>query len=953
MEAAFAVGSIVSARGREWIVVSNGGDLVQLKPITGTDSETTGLFLPLEGRDVRAAQFEPPNPKLVGDPAGSLALFEASRLLLRNSAAPFRCAGRLAFPPRPYQFVPLIMAMRLNPVRLLIADDVGVGKTIEAGMIARELLDRGVARRLLVLCPAHLCDQWETELRDKFGIAPAVVQPANFTRLERNLPRRDLSVYQYYPAMVASIDFVKSDRHRPFLLQSCPDLVIVDEAHLATRPRGTSAGERAEQQRYELLRKIADRADVNLVLVTATPHSGIEENFRSLLGLLDASFDIDPARADVAPSRNKLLPYIVQRRRRDVEKWLGSDTPFPERDAIEQPYKLSNTYRALFEDVLEYCRESTQPDRFKPPQQRVRHWAAIALLRCVLSSPGAAIAVLSNREQRLREKAQTTGAESAELANGDSDEVYGQQTLDGFARESVVDYAPTAALDDAVALLGAAERGKLGDFKRRASEIGGTAADTKLAKVHEVLRGLLKDHYRPIVFCRFIDTANYIAEALRPKLEGEFPGLHIVAVTGESGDEERREKIDELARYEPRVLVATDCLSEGINLQQHFDAVIHYDLPWNPNRLEQREGRVDRFGQPRPKVRTILIYGNDNPVDLVVLNVLINKAREIRRRLGVAVPIPADGEHIAETVVANVLLRGRESLQAPLPFTTPETSRLHEEWNRAAERQEKDRAFFSQEGIKPEEVSREVEATDRVLGDAAAVRRFMLDVMHRFNGRIEEERRKPGVFSLTPGQLEPHLEPLIGREQFPLKVVFDAMKDPDAVYLGRTSPIVEESCHAVLREAFSADADGNFKRAGAHFSDAVDRRTAIFLLRIRYLLREKQELFAEEVTLAPLVEQSGKIALLEPFEEKARTLLSAPLSRANMPPTDRSNHVEWALRLAGKNRDSFAPVVESRKREIEAAHNRLRGMLKQTKLEVIPYEPDVLGCYVIVPSGLR
>jgi len=131
----------------------------------------------------------------------------------------------------------------------------------------------------------------------------------------------------------------------------------------------------------------------------------------------------------------------------------------------------------------------------------------------------------------------------------------------------------------------------------------------------------------------------------------------VASATGEIGDEERRERIEELVAHQPRVLVATDCLSEGINLQEHFDAVVHYDLPWNPNRLEQREGRVDRFGQPRAQVRTVLLYGANNEVDQVVLEVLLRKAGKIRNALGVSVPVPADAERVVEAVVDSVLLR--------------------------------------------------------------------------------------------------------------------------------------------------------------------------------------------------------------------------------------------------------------------------------------------------------
>src|SRR5262249_5145781 len=157
---------------------------------------------------------------------------------------------------------------------------------------------------------------------------------------------------------------------------------------------------------------------------------------------------------------------------------------------------------------------------------------------------------------------------------------------------------------------------------------------------------------------------------------------------------------------------------EGVNLQEHFDAVVHYDLPWNPNRLEQREGRVDRFGQPKKSVETILLYGANNPVDQVVLDVLIRKARRIRRDLGISVPVPAEAEQVIQTVVDNVLLRGKgRTVQLELALETPDTSRLHEAWDEAARRENQQRAYFDQHGIKPEEVAREVQATDDVLGD--------------------------------------------------------------------------------------------------------------------------------------------------------------------------------------------------------------------------------------------
>ena len=186
----FEPGSLVRTRGRDSIVVpSEQEGLLHLRPVTVGGAEEAALFLDLE-RAVQSATFPEPNRERFGDAASLIALFNATRLSLRSGAAPFRSLGQISVIPRPYQFVPLLMALRLTPVRLLVADDVGVGKTIEAALIARELLDRGIARRLAVICPAHLCDQWARELEEKFALAPHIIQPSTVARLARIIHER-------------------------------------------------------------------------------------------------------------------------------------------------------------------------------------------------------------------------------------------------------------------------------------------------------------------------------------------------------------------------------------------------------------------------------------------------------------------------------------------------------------------------------------------------------------------------------------------------------------------------------------------------------------------------------------------------------------------------------------------------------------------------------------------
>lgn len=280
-------GSIVSCRDRHWVVLpSERPEVVCLRPLSGSEEQICGIYQSLKLEKVEAAHFPPPEAEAVQDHTAARLLLDAARLSLRSGAGPFRCLGRLSVRPRPYQLVPLLMALRLKTVRLLIADDVGIGKTIEAGLIARELLDRGEIRRLAVLCPPQLGDQWQRELQQKFHIDAVVIRSGTVSKLERALPVGDSHIFSYYPHIIVSLDYAKSDRRRASFLTHCPDLVIVDEAHTASsRSDGSS-----EQQRFQLVKQIAQKDSQHLILLTATPHSGIEASFRSILGLIKPEF---------------------------------------------------------------------------------------------------------------------------------------------------------------------------------------------------------------------------------------------------------------------------------------------------------------------------------------------------------------------------------------------------------------------------------------------------------------------------------------------------------------------------------------------------------------------------------------------------------------------------------------------------------------------------------------
>lgn len=616
MTHAFAPGDLVTVRGREWVVLpSPQADWLCLRPLSGGEADAQLLHPALEREPVRPASFALPETAGIATQDAARLLSEALRMSLRRGAGPFRSAARLAFEPRAYQLVPLLMALRLPVVRLLIADDVGIGKTIEAGLIMRELLDRGEIDRLAVLCPPHLVEQWTGELRGKFDIDAVAVTASSAARLERGLPASQ-TLFDAHPFTVVSLDYIKADRRRDSFARACPRLVVVDEAHACV---GTHQG---RQQRHDLLRRLASDAERHLLLLTATPHHCDEAAFDRLLGLLDDSFAGRSLSEEAF--RIRLAGHFVQRRRIDIvgKEW-GEDRAFPRPKTKDEPFKLTKEHQAFHDAVLDYCLGVVEGAGSDQRRQRLAFWGTLALMHCVGSSPAAAASALRNRlaSERLEEQ----------IFDDDGDDA------------DAVDIEPAPGLADS---------GPLTALVKQADALS-RAADPKLEAAVKVLKPLLSAGVNPVVFCRFIATAEHVAAGLRKT----FPKLRIDVVTGALTPEERRARVEDMAEAEQRLLVATDCLSEGINLQTLFDAVIHYDLSWNPTRHQQREGRVDRFGQPAKEVHSVLLYSPDSAIDGAVLDVILRKARTIREATGVTVPLPDERSAVTGALMNSVLPR--------------------------------------------------------------------------------------------------------------------------------------------------------------------------------------------------------------------------------------------------------------------------------------------------------
>ncbi|MCY4375063.1 MAG: helicase-related protein [Spirochaetaceae bacterium] len=927
-------GTLVRARGREWVVLPDSTDeLLMLRPVGGLDEEVTGVLPAVE--PVESATFRLPTREDLGDFTSGRLLRDAARLSTRAAAGPFRSFGRIAVEPRPYQLVPLMMALQLDPVRLLIADDVGIGKTIEASLIARELLDRGEIHRMAVLCPPPLAEQWQRELAEKFHIEAELVLSSTIQRLERDLHVGE-SVFERHAFTVVSTDFIKKPQRAEDFAHRCPEFVIVDEAHGCTLAGGAGRG---RQQRHDLLRRVTADPARHVVLVTATPHSGNEEAFRSLLGLLDRDFADLPSDLDRAGRegvRRRLARHLVQRRRGDIRHYLETDTVFPERKDKEANYSFSPGYRALFDDILAFAREYVTEDGDQR-RRRVRYWSALALLRCVSSSPAAAAATLRSR----------TAVDDAE--DDDVDDVGRRTVLDQSDDDDAValDFSPGSDTEDSPQ----ATRRRLLEFARRAEDID-AAADRKLQGAVREIKAFLNGGFHPVVFCRFIDTADYVARHLRTALRNTA----VASVTGRLPPAEREERIRSLVEEGGRfVLVCTDCLSEGINLQDHFDAVLHYDLAWNPTRHEQREGRVDRFGQRAPEVRVVTYYGTDNPIDGVILDVLIRKHKSIKSDLGVAVAVPGSSEQIAETLFEGALFRDQEgAMQLSLDFIDEfDTNKqeLHVEWENARDREKASRSRFAQHTIKPDAVSSELASVRTAIGGSTDVARFFHDVLSAVNVPVQLN----GTAHVRIGDETPRtLRQAIGRDE-PFVGRFDLPVQKDEIYLGRTSPIIEGLASWTLDQALdpeSRDSNPAASRCGATYTSAVTVRTTLLVTRFRYHLRvggsAGAAILCEEIV--PLA-CTGPAAIPEwlPHGEAERLMATRP--ERNLLQTAIDQQLSVLLPSLSTFRESLENVAQERAAAQFEAHRRVRTATRAGgRIAVEPALPvDVLAAYVLLP----
>ncbi len=674
-------GQIVTVRQRRYVVTGvlpstlSASPLVSQAPpqhlvtLTSIEDDALGeglqVIWELEPGARISEKVDLPDPSGFDPPARLDAFLDAVRWGAIASAdvralqAPFRSGIEI----EDYQLDPLVRAVQMARVNLLIADDVGLGKTIEAGLVIQELIVRNRARTALVVCPAGLQIHWRDQMRDKFGLEFRVVDSQLMQRLRRS---RGIHVnpWSHFPRLIASIDFVKRERPMRLFREILPDqaayprrfdILVVDEAHNIA-PSGIGRYAR-DSLRTQAIRTLAPHFEHKLFL-TATPHNGYQESFSALLELLDNQ----RFARGVMPSPRQLEAVMVRRLKSEfVDEWDGKPR-FPQRrlHVIEVDY--SDEEKQVHAWLKEYTALRQTHAQKHSAERFATEFVLKLLKKRLFSSPAAFAATLSKHTDSLARLSQpvkrsprpSMGILRRQIA----------QIEEEYADDDEYEQATSGAVDTATRIFrepSPRERWLL-DQMRGWAENAMARRDCKTNALIKHLRGIVKPggkwaDERVIIFTEYRATQNWLQEIL--VAAGLASGDRLMTLYG-GMDSDQREQIKAAFQASPdqsfvRILLATDAASEGIDLQNHCHRLIHLEIPWNPNRMEQRNGRIDRHGQRhdplvyhfaakgyrQPAFDARAVSSGDLEADLEFLVRAAEKVEQIREDLGKVGPVIA------------------------------------------------------------------------------------------------------------------------------------------------------------------------------------------------------------------------------------------------------------------------------------------------------------------------
>ena len=969
-------GNLVRVRDRYWVVesvrasslpidaTSSAGSIqhhrVHLVPVDdkGTPEPLSVFWETEPGTEVRP-QAELPDPSAGVDDADTFAAFlDAARWGAIASADPsaFQSPFRAGIDIEDYQLLPLVEALRMPRVSLLIADDVGLGKTVEAGLIAQELVLRNQAHKILVVTPPSLCRKWQREMREQFGLRFEVVDTEYVHRLRRE---RGVGVnpFRSHPRLIVSMEWVKFESQMRWFDEFLPpdpntyprafDLLIVDEAHqIAPSAVGRYA---KESLRTEAMRRLAPHFEHRLFL-TATPHNGYPESFQALLEMLD------PNRfaKGVQPSDRERDAVMVRRLKSHLRTMLpDGDDRFPQRKigAIEVTFPPEE--RELF-DLLDQYVALRMSGASTPAERAASRFVTLLLKKRLLSSPAAFkhtldqhIHTLNTSSHRKATERAMLEAEAALEDEADDSESVSEQEQEALALAAAslpeVDQAEeetllarmrtrTLSVDPAKPILDQM-RVRAYDRWRR--------ADAKTERLMEWIGEICYpggewNDERVIVFTEYRATLNYLDEILtaphpdRPSMDGRVEVFH------GSLDSDERELIIREFNYNPRktkvrVLLATDAASEGIDLHRACHRLVHVEVPWNPNRMEQRNGRIDRHGQKSDSVDIFHFASASNDEDDALgydhsfLLRLAEKVDDIRDDLGSVSSVLAEriearmlrvGDHSLDidALIAARRDQARVDLEQLKQRFSADIARVRDQYCTSVEELD----------LTPESVQRAVQVALRIESQP----QLREAVLERAGGTVPvlEVDDLSGTWGETLVGLHNEVE------DFRLPVTIDpevAHGHQDVAYLHVGHPFVARCLRTLRAQVWGAAVDRKINRVTVRYAD-VDEPVAVAHARV--VVNGADGSTLDEVIEPAAVRIGGRHGRLNVAETRA----AVASATADAPPEHvRDRYVDQWERLQPSLEEALRvraeEMREQRSRRMdakrEAEEKRLRGTL--------------------------
>ncbi|WP_340100504.1 helicase-related protein [Salinibaculum salinum] len=919
-------GQVIRNRNRLWRVDKIDDAVVTATPLDGNNSEKHRFYYPIE--QIERGDLPLPDIDRLGNPQFQDLLIQANRLSMLHGTAPLMSLQRSRVIPTEYQLTPVVMGLDMPQVRLLLADDVGLGKTIEAGLITSELLARNRAEDILIVTPANLRDQWRQALKYFFHIDAPIIDRRKRRAMEKEIPP-GTSPWDYYSKLIVSIDYAKQPSIRHEILEQDWDMVIMDEAHQAAKPHQQSKHQSVSKQRWEFAQDITDNAD-HALLLTATPHNGYKDCYASLLRMVNEQM-VSGSQANPNINREIATQHVVQRRRSDVEEWFQEDdteSPFPDRDQDIVTVSPTGPESAMYDSVRSYG--DALLDAAKESDNRtLARWTMVHFLKRALSSPAALRESLANREEKLTAQLEELDEAAAQIDDsaGVTEEMAQANALDNDPGEEYDE----AELGERVERIVAGDRAAIEmelealEETKAAAEKVTLSEDGKLQRLLEETLPARSQYPRVIIFTKYVDTLEYLEaeiENAKTNVTSDLSeDLEVFTLYGDLNEAQRQERFQEFAETNPAVLIATDVISEGMNLQHASNQIIHYELPWNPNRLEQRNGRIDRYGQAENEVviRTMVV---EDKMDRAVLETLIQKAQDIREEYGFSPPYLDDDEGVLQLIE-------NEGLDVGIPQTSldefssdSQPSTTHSAFDDETLQRIQSESFYGHTDVDLSDVRRRREKAHELIGGPDAVEEFVKSGLDMFECELDWNADATLSIEVNDPQLR---GPDIQAEY--TRVSFDperATQDADVEMLDIAHPLVQQLIEAV-KEVGLTDED-RYGRTAMRGADEVEDPMAIYTALVRYFAHTGDQ----PSVMEELIQVGLPIYGDEPLShERVEELIQAESRPANRTRDEATFDLESAIEHE-QLEDTVREYAYQRRDEIAEERREMRERLEES-----------------------